>query len=336
MKRLLSYLFAATLLASPLPAQNASAPAIGGFLFVTFKAQKDPMDEQIYFALSKDGRNWTALNDGKPVLVSEFGEKGVRDPYLLRAQDGKKFYLIATDLSWARDRSVPRSVRAGSRSLVIWESTDLVHWSEPRLVAVAPPDAGCAWAPEAVYDVDKRDYLVFWASTTKRDNFAKHRIWAAHTTDFKTFSAPFIYIEKPSAVIDTTITYDGRRYYRFTKDETVKAVTLESSPKLMGPWTPVPNFSLATLRGHEGPECYLVDPASPGKPATWCLILDFYAKGLGYQPFVTHDLASGQFTPGEGFTFPFHFRHGSVIPLTSAEYDRLQAAYPSTGAATTP
>lgn len=319
---------------APLLAQTASPrPAIGGFLFVTFKGQQGPMDEQIYFALSKDGRNWTALNDGNPVLVSELGEKGARDPYLLRARDGK-FYLIATDLSWARDRSVSRSVRAGSRSLLIWESPDLVHWSEPRLVKVAPDDAGCAWAPEAVYDVDKGDYLVFWASTTKRDNFAKHRIWAAHTRDFKTFSAPFVYIEKPSAVIDTTITYDGRRYYRFTKDETVKAVTLESSPKLMGPWTPVSNFSLATLRGHEGPECYLVEPASPGKPATWCLIMDYYAKGLGYQPFVSHDLASGQFTPGEGFTFPFHFRHGSVIPLTGAEYERLQAAYPSTGATT--
>jgi hypothetical protein len=72
---------------------------------------------------------------------------------------------------------------------------------------------------------------------------------------------------------------------------------------------------------------------SPLPPATWCLILDHYAKGLGYQPFVTHDMASGQFTPGAGFSFPFHFRHGSVIPLTSAEYQRLQAAYSKTAPA---
>jgi hypothetical protein len=214
---------------------------------------------------------------------------------------------------------------------VIWESTDLVRWSEPRLVKVAPDDAGCAWAPEAVYDVDRGDYMVFWASTTKRDNFAKHRIWAVHTKDFKTFSEPFIYIEKPEPIIDTTIIHDGRNYYRFTKDEKFKAITLETSPKLMGPWTDVPNFSLRDLRGHEGPECYIVEPASAGKPATWCLILDHYAKGLGYQPFVTHDLAGGQFTPGEGFSFPFHFRHGSVIPLTNAEYQRLEAAYGNTG-----
>lgn len=314
---------------APLWAQTeAPLPDGAGFLFVTFKGQEGPLDEQIYFALSKDGRNWTALNDGKPVLVSQLGEKGVRDPYLLRSHDGKTFYLIATDLSWARDRSVPRSVRAGSRSIMIWESADLIHWSEPRLVAVAPEDGGCAWAPEAIYDVERGDYLVFWASTTKRDNFAKHRIWAAYTKDFKTFSEPFIYIEKPEPVIDTTIIHDGRSYYRFTKDEQFKAVTLETSPKLMGPWTLVPDFSLATLRGHEGPECYPVEPASPGKPGTWCLILDHYAaKGGGYRPFVTQDLAGGQFVPGEGFTFPFKFRHGSVLPLTAGEYRRVERAY---------
>ncbi len=310
---------------------RAAAP--DGFLFVTFKNGRTPLSEQIYFGLSKDGRNWTALNNGDPVLVSTLGEKGVRDPYLLRSHDNKKFYIIATDLSWALNPGVPRSIRAGSRSLMIWESTDLTHWGEPRLAKVAPDDAGCAWAPEAVYDEEKGDYLVFWASTTKGDNFSKHRIWAARTKDFKTFGAPFIYIDKTNTVIDTTIIHDGHIYYRFTKDEKVKAVTLETSPKLMGPWTDVPNFSLAQLRGHEGPACYIVEPASSGKPATWCLILDNYAKGRGYQPFVTHDLAGGQFTPGEGFIFPFPFRHGSVLPVTSAEYQRLQAAYPNTAPA---
>jgi sucrose-6-phosphate hydrolase SacC (GH32 family) len=299
-----------------------------GFPFVTFRGQEGPLDEQIYFALSKDGRNWAAVNDSKPVLVSQLGEKGVRDPYILRSHDGKKFYLIATDLSWARDRSVSRAIRAGSRSIVIWESRDLTHWSEPRLVAVAPEDAGCAWAPEAVYDKEDGDYMVFWASTTKRDNFARHRIWAARTKDFKNFGEPFIYIDKPVTTIDTTIIHDGRSYYRFTKDEAFKAVTLETSSKLTGPWTNVPDFSLAKLRGHEGPQCYIVEPASSGKPATWCLILDHYqAKGGGYRPVVIHDLAGGEFAPGEGFTFPFKFRHGSVLPLASSEYRRLQAVY---------
>lgn len=299
-------------------------------MFATFKGEQSPLTEQVYFALSKDGRNWTALNNGDPVLISDLGEKGARDPFLLRSHDGRKFYLLATDLSWNRDRSGSRAVRAGSRSILIWESADLVNWSEPRLVAVAPEDAGCAWAPEAVYDVEEGDYLVFWASTTKRDDFAKHRIWAARTKDFVTFGEPFIFIEKPTGVIDTTIVHDGQSYYRFTKDEHIKSITLETSGNLTGPWQDLSAFSLAGLRGYEGPQCYIVEPASAGKPATWCLILDHYSKGRGYQSFVTQDLAGGQFQPGHGFNFPFPFRHGSVLPVTGAEYQRLENAYSNT------
>jgi arabinoxylan arabinofuranohydrolase len=149
-----------------LTAQNASA-AGGGFLFVTFKGEQSPMTEQIYFALSRDGRQWQALHGGDPVLVSTLGEKGVRDPFLLRSHEGNKFYLLATDLSINRNHDWSRAVRAGSKSLVIWESDDLTHWSEPRLVPVAAADAGCAWAPEAVYDEESGNYLVFWASTPR-------------------------------------------------------------------------------------------------------------------------------------------------------------------------
>lgn len=307
-----------------LSAAHLHAAAASGFLFVTFKGEQTPLTEQIYMAASADGRNWTALNNAEPVLVSQLGEKGVRDPYLLRSRDGSTFYLIATDLSINLNKDWKRAVRAGSRSIVIWESRDLVKWSEPRLVAVAPEDAGCTWAPEAVYDEDAQDYLVFWASTTKRDDFAKHRIWGAHTSDFKTFGKPFVYIEKPTTIIDTTIVRDGSTYYRFTKDEKFKAITMERSDHLMGPWTDVPTFSLSHLVGYEGPECYLVEPAAEGRPPLWTLILDHYAKHGGYQPYTTHDLASGIFEEAQGFSFPFQFRHGSVLPLNAEEFRRLE------------
>jgi hypothetical protein len=302
-----------------------AAPA--GFLFATFKSGASPMAEQIYFGLSADGRNWTALNGGEPVLVSSVGEKGVRDPYLLRAADGKTFYLIATDLSTALKPDWKRAVRAGSRSIVIWESTDLVKWSEPRLVPVASEDAGCTWAPEAVYDEEAGDYLVFWASTTKAEDFAKHRIWAARTKDFRSFGAPFVYIEKPNTIIDTTIVRDGGTYYRFTKDEKDKAITMEKSVRLNGPWADVPDFSLAKLQGYEGPQCYLIEPAAEGRAPVWGLILDAYATKRGYIPFTTRDLASGKFEEAQGFTFPYRFRHGSVLPLSAEEYARLETAY---------
>ncbi|MCU0781636.1 MAG: family 43 glycosylhydrolase, partial [Akkermansiaceae bacterium] len=301
------------------------APA--GYLFVTFNGEGTPLAEQIHFALSKDGRAWDALNGAHPVLVSDVGAKGVRDPYLIRRHDSKGFHLIATDLSvHLINHDWNRAVKAGSRSIVIWDSPDLVNWSKPRLVKVAPDDAGCTWAPEAVYDRETSDYLVFWASTTARDGFAKQWIWAARTNDFASFGDPFVYIEKPTTIIDTTIIHDGRAYYRFTKDEKFKAITMETAGKLSGPWADMPDFNLARMTGYEGPECYLVEPATGNKPAVWCLILDHYAKGRGYQPYLTRDLASGHFEPAEGFRFPFKLRHGSVLPLTAAEYRRLAGA----------
>jgi len=158
-------------------APAAAAPAAGGgFLFTTFKGEQTPRTEQIYFGLSQDGLHWEALNGSEPVLVSDIGEKGVRDPYLLRLHDRKHFVIVATDLSINLNKDWNRATHAGSKSIVIWESEDLVKWAGPRLVKVAAEDAGCTWAPEAVYDETTKDYLVYWASTTGRDNYAKQRI----------------------------------------------------------------------------------------------------------------------------------------------------------------
>ena len=311
--------------------------ADGGYLFVTFKGEQTPMSEQVYFGVSADGRNWSALNGGGPVLVSTLGEHSVRDPFLIRSHDGKTFFLIATDLSIHLNNDWKRAVRAGSKSIVIWESADLVKWSEPRLVKVAADDAGCTWAPEAVYDEASGDYLVFWASTNASDDFAKHRIWAARTKDFKTFGKPFRFIDRATGVIDTTIVFENGTYYRFSKDEKFKAILMEKSAKLDGPWEEVPDFSLAKLVGYEGPTCFVLDPATADKPATWCLMLDHYAKGKGYEPFVTSDLSNGDFKPAEGeFRFPYRFRHGSIVRLSPKERERVENAAPERKPAVAP
>ena len=51
--------------------------------------------EQIYFATSTDGLRWTDLNGSAPVLTSTVGERGVRDPSIVRSPAGDRFYLFA-------------------------------------------------------------------------------------------------------------------------------------------------------------------------------------------------------------------------------------------------
>jgi arabinoxylan arabinofuranohydrolase len=311
-----------------------ASAAGGGFLFTTFRDETTPLSEQIYMGVSEDGRNWDALSGGNPVLVSAVGEKGVRDSFLLRSHDGQKVWLIATDLCVHRNRDWKRNTQAGSRSIVVWESSDLVHWTPPRLAVVAPGDAGCVWAPEAIYDEATGDYLVYWASTTARDNFSKQRIWAAHTKDFRSFDTPFIYVEKSNHVIDIDIVRDGDTYYRFTKDDKEKSVSMASSKKLMGPWQEMPQFTAGQGKNFEGPICYRLKAATNSQPPVWCLLLDNVSDRIGsgafgYMPFISTNLSTGQFVPAMDFHFPYPFRHGSVLPITTAELERLKSAYPT-------
>lgn len=302
---------------------NSNSDKMQAYLFVHFAHGGNEDSEQIYFAVSKDGMQWSALNDSKPVLTSTMGEKGLRDPHIIRSADGKKFYLIATDLCINKNSDWTRAQTSGSKSIMVWESEDLVNWSEQRMVKIAPDNAGCTWAPESVYDKDGGDYLVFWASKVSDDDFAKQRIYCSKTSDFKEFTEAQIYIEKDDHIIDTTFIENNGMYYRFSKNETTKAIIMEVCDTLMGDFKTVDTFSLAAVQGYEGPTCYKINGEEK-----WCLLLDAYATGEGYKCFVTSDLATGDFTESEKeFVTPYKFRHGAVITITDEEYNNLVKAY---------
>ncbi|HTL72299.1 MAG TPA: LamG-like jellyroll fold domain-containing protein, partial [bacterium] len=293
----------------------------GGFVFITFTGEGSPLTEQSYLGLSQDGLHWTAVNGGKLVMASTVGTLGVRDHFLLRSKDGRKFYAIATDLSvFYLNGNWTAATHNGSHSIVVWESSDLVNWSQARLANVAPSDAGDTWAPEAIYDETTGDFLLMWSSSNAYDNYGKQRIWACHTSDFRTFSAPFIYLEGSTHVIDQDIVKDGDKFYRFTKQDIYNSIVMETSDSLMGAWTLVPGFPLLGVGGLEGPECFMM---SPGK---WSLMTDHLSGGSGYQQFVTTNITSGAFTL-TGTSYPFLFRHGAVLPITSAEYARLSSGF---------
>lgn len=305
-----------------------------GYLFVTFTDGRED-GEQIYFAVSRDGLHWQDLNGGNPVLTSSVGECGARDPFIIRGHqkdisrvsgetDGKEhFYLIATDLRIANGKGWDAAQYEGSRSLLIWESEDLIHWSRERSVEIGVPKAGCVWAPEAIYDEKRGAYLVFFASMVKLegDKDAKQRIYASYTKDFKSFSKPEIYIEGENHVIDTTIIQEGEIYYRFSKDETTKLIRMEYGSDLQGAFTEISSEVLSSLYGVEGPECYYLK-----EQQAWCLIVDRFMEKKGYWPLLCRDLRTGEFQVLEESAYELGAikkRHGSVIPVSAEEYERL-------------
>ncbi|MBQ3462778.1 MAG: hypothetical protein IJH36_06645, partial [Clostridia bacterium] len=308
---------------------------MGAYLFAHFVGNESTADmEQIYFSVSQDGSAWQLLNGGKPVIKSTVGTTGVRDPYIMRTEDNK-FVIIATDLSIFELNKTQGSnkwgysVTKGSKNVVVWKSDTIDGWSDstPQQRKVAVDEAGCAWAPEAIYDPDEGKYMVFWASMVN----GKHSIYRSYTTDFENFTEPELYIDNPTSTIDTTIIADKGVYYRFTKDETYKAINMMKCTSLSGEWKEVDSYTLngkagTSYTGYEGPTIYKLNNENK-----WCLLLDLYSSGKGYSPFVTEALSSGAFTSPNAFTFPngVTYRHGTVMPITTAEYNALLAAYPN-------
>ncbi|GAA2277656.1 hypothetical protein GCM10010415_52310 [Streptomyces atrovirens] len=336
-----------TLLAAPPGTAHPGAPPVkkptyAGYLFAYFTGEGTADGEQIRYALSRgdDALHWRELNAGEPVLTSTIGEKGLRDPFVIRSPEGDRFYMIATDLRMYRSSSGSwdEVQRHGSKSIMVWESTDLVHWTDQRLVRVSPDNAGNTWAPEAYWDDELDAYVVFWASKLYADDDPDHtgstynRMLYATTKDFRTFSEPKVWNDPGYSVIDSTVVEHEGTYYRYTKDERdpssgspcSKFITGEKSASLTDTSYDFVSDCIgngAMSRG-EGPTVF-----KSNTEEKWYLFIDEYG-GRGYLPFETTDLDSGEWTPSTDYRLPASPRHGTVIPVTRAEYDRLLAAYP--------
>ncbi|MDR6144059.1 hypothetical protein QE375_003613 [Microbacterium foliorum] len=202
----------------------ASSAEAAGYLYVHFKRESED-GEQIQLALSNgnDPLHFDDLNGGRPVLRSVVGERGVRDPYLVQSPVDGRYFMVATDLRLHGSPDWDRSLRRGSRSIVVWESTDLVDWGEGRLVQVASTEGGNAWAPEGVWDPEQDAFLVYWSSmlydNERHQGESYNRIMCATTRDFREFSQPRVWIDRGWPTIDATVIRHDGRYYRFLKDE---------------------------------------------------------------------------------------------------------------------
>ncbi len=324
----------------PLPEREPYA----GYAFTYFTGEGLPNGEQVYFAASRgnDPLRWDELAGGEPVLRSHEGELGVRDPFLVRSPEGDTFYLIATDLKMHGDGDWDRAQRHGSKHIEVWESHDLVHWSPQRHVRVAPDTAGNVWAPEAYYDHSIGAYVVFWASKLYAEDDPDHtgdtynRMMYATTRDFRTFSEPRVWVDPGHSVIDSTVIEHDGYFYRFTKDERSntadapcgKFIVAERSRKLRA----LDYEFVAECIGKgddENPGISRGEGPTVFKSNTedrWYAFIDEFG-GRGYVPFETTDLDSGEWRMSTNYELPGRPRHGTVLPVTQRELDRLRAAY---------
>ena len=218
---------------------------------------------------------------------------------------------------------------------MVWQSSDLVDWSDQQEVEVAPPNAGNTWAPEAYWDAEREQFAMFWASKLYDEDDPDHtgaqhqRMMYATTTDFQEFDDPEVWFDPGHSVIDSTVVRHDGHYYRFTKDERGdgecgKFIVAERSDDLLDPtWDLVaecigrgPDGEPGIEMG-EGPTIF-----ESNTEEKWYLFVDEWS-GRGYVPFETTDLDSGEWSVSSDYNLPESPRHGTVMPITQEEHDRL-------------
>lgn len=190
----------------------------------------------------------------------------------------------------------------------------------------------------------------------------EQRVYYATTRDFNTFSDAKVWIEESGSVIDTTVIKVGEYYYRYTKNEDgntnaygtpKKRIYCERSKSLTATtWELVSNNSLAVSGGQiEGPCIFKIntDDVENAKSIAalknytlegddmYCLIADM--TGSTIFPGLATDITKGSFdalgtTPAQTvnaktlYSMPEPIAsHGTIMPITSEEYDKVMKAY---------
>jgi len=295
------------------------------YLFTYFNSN-DPKDEQICYALSEDGYNYTPINDGMPVIESDTiaFTQCVRDPHILRAEDGKTFYMVVTDMKSSLGWS-------SNRGMVLLKSTDLINWQHsavnfPTRYTKTWKNVIRVWAPETIYDRKAGKYMVFYSLRTS-DPKSYDRIYYQYANkDFTDLEGePKWLFDAGNATIDGDIVYNDadQMYHLFYKQESGRGIYQAVAKELTDKWQMIGGNVEQTKEAVEGVGvCKAIDGKS------WIIMYDCYGNGH-YQFCKSEDLKTFKFVQNTEMKGKFTPRHGTIIPITRAEKERLLKAFPN-------
>ncbi|MGA5037391.1 glycoside hydrolase family 43 protein [Streptomyces capoamus] len=271
-------------------------------------------DYGLHLAVSTDSLNWMPLNQNRPVVTPTEGALGLRDPFILRKQDGT-FVVLATDLLGTDWNYVSQYVH-------VWNSADLRTFTGYHRLKLHDMNSH-AWAPEAFWDAGRGRYALVYSAV----NSSGHNvIMVNHTTDFVTASAPQVFFDPGYDVIDgdVAVGVNGVNYLYFKKDQTL--VGARSTSLDPGSFT-----EFSTGVAHGGTEAPTLVKAPSG--GDWFLWGDTYTPNGVFYAWRTSDLASGTWTALDqrAYTQPVNSKHCGITPLSTTEYDNLVTRWGAPG-----
>ena len=316
-KPLLICLLSLLLLPGHTQAAGIEEKDYAGYLFAYFTGNRIE-EESIHFAISRDGYTFRALNGNKPVLDSRVisSTGGVRDPHILRAEDGHTFYMVATDM-------VSGNGWSSNRAMVLLKSTDLIHWTH-SVINIQKRYAGQerlrrVWAPQTIYDREAGKYMIYWSMLYEGGTDIIYYAYANDDfTDLEGEPRPLFLPADKKSCIDGDIVFKDGVYHLFYKTEGhgngIKTATTRSLTA--GHWTEYPDYKQQTKDAVEGAGTFKLIGQEK-----YILMYDVYMKGA-YQFTETTDLQHFQVVD-HAVSMDFHPRHGTVIPVTRDELLRL-------------
>ena len=288
-----------------------------GYLFVYFTGNHISQ-EAICFAVSYDGFNYRALNGGRPVLDSKkiSSTGGMRDPHILRGEDGRTFYMVATDM-------VSDNGWDSNRAMVLMRSTDLVNWTH-SVVNMQKRYEGQeklkrVWAPQTIYDPEAGKYMIYWSMKYGDGPDVIYYAYANDSfTDLEGEPKPLFIPENRLSCIDGDIVLRDGVYHLFYKTEGngngIKSAT--STSLTSGKWEEQPDYKQQTTDAVEGAGTFKLIGEN-----RYILMYDVYRRGR-YQFTESDDLRTFRAIDHE-VSMDFHPRHGTVMPVTAAELRQL-------------
>lgn len=314
---------------------GADAKKYSKYLFAYFPSNDN---ENIYYALSTKDKpfDFVPMNNGQRIVAADTIalKKGVRDPHVLRGEDGW-FYMVNTDMrcaeGWASNRGI---VLMRSKDLVNWQHST-VHFPE-KYKGTNFANVTRVWAPETIWDPQAQKYLVYFSLLTNDGTIPYDKVFYCYANkDFTDLEGePVYFYDRGSATIDMDIVYSHKDnlYHAFYKNEgeggickvTAKTLTPAAGQPAGSQWSKPSGKLQQTKVAVEGAGVWpLIDKKGKcDKPEKWILMYDCYGNGY-YQFCETTDLSSftlkhqtetkGMFTP----------RHGTVLPVTNKEVKRI-------------
>lgn len=295
------------------------------YLFVYFTGNT-LAGQQIYYAISENGIDFSPLNKGKPVIAADTVAlmKGVRDPHILRAHDGW-FFMVATDMDWTKGKW-------SNRGFVMMRSHDLINWEHhtidfhTRFIGKDAAKVDAVWAPQTIWDSTVQKYMIYFSLHSEKDGpYSQDAVYYTYATDdfSDVESDPKPLFKYPYPTIDTDIVQDeSGKYHLFFNtwggtDGVIRRQFIFTHLHDQTEWKLVEGRMQPNNIPSEGSCVY---PSSKGG---WMMVYDCFRNGF-CQFCKSDDLIRFELLKSTPTTGIFTPRHGTVIQITRMEYVMLK------------